>query len=74
MERFLSSNKINVKTHTRSGMGYDYNETSFYCPKCNKLIASHNGVQFVSGKFGQNYCDNCGCQLDWEDFKETDYA
>lgn len=62
--------KIKVEYHTRYGMGEEYNEKRYRCPKCNKLIMYDNGVVIMKG-LKQNFCDNCGTELDWSDTNVT---
>lgn len=58
--------KIKVEYHTRYGMGNEYHEKYYHCPKCDKLIMYDNGVVIMSGS-KQNFCDRCGTRLDWCD-------
>lgn len=56
---------VEVKHSTRWGMGYEYHEKGYCCPKCGQLIAYHNGVVWESGNYGQKFCHNCGYKLNW---------
>lgn len=58
--------KIKVIHKTRFGMGYEYDEKYYCCPKCGKEIMYDNDVVIVRGK-KQNYCDECGEYLEWND-------
>lgn len=61
--------KIKVESCTRYGMGNEYHEKYYYCPKCGKEILYNNGVVEIRGK-KQKFCDNCGTELDWSDSGE----
>lgn len=37
--------KIKVESCTRYGMGNEYHEKYYYCPKCGKEILYNNGVR-----------------------------
>lgn len=63
---------VEVRHSTRWGMGYNYHEKGYYCPKCGELIAYHNGVVLESGNYGQKFCHNCGYKLNWRDTKEKE--
>lgn len=61
--------KIKVESCTRYGMGNEYHEKYYYCPKCGKEILYNKGVVEIRGK-KQKFCDNCGTELDWSDSGE----
>lgn len=61
--------KIKVESCTRYGMGNEYHEKYYYCPKCGNEILYNNGVVEIRGK-KQKFCDNCGTELDWSDSGE----
>lgn len=56
---------VKVKHNIRYGMGNDYKEKGYYCPKCGWPIAYYNGVVWESGIYGQKFCHECGYKLDW---------
>ena len=37
--------KVNIKHHTRYGMGYEYHEKRYCCPKCGNVIMYDNDVR-----------------------------
>lgn len=39
------------------------------CPNCENQVAMIWDSVLQKGKYKQNYCDNCGQALDWEDVK-----
>ena len=41
----------------------------FICPNCEEVIAMVWDSIWQKGLFKQNYCQNCGQALDWEDVK-----
>ena len=57
--------KVNIKHHTRYGMGYEYHEKRYCCPKCGNVIMYDNDVKIFGSR--QNYCDQCGEKLEWDD-------
>ena len=52
-----------VSEDVRWGMGYDYHEKYYFCPKCRKLLAYHNGVKMIYGNTSQKFCSECGYKL-----------
>lgn len=58
---------VKIKHFTRWGMGWDYHERGYYCPKCDKCLAYFNGVIWTKKKKNQKYCSSCGYKLIWEE-------
>lgn len=40
------------------------------CPSCENQVAMIYDSVLQKGKYKQNYCDNCGQALNWNDLKE----